>query len=109
DPLTLAAALGSLTTPEASQHIQEMVQFVLAEKKKLYAFFESLSIRYVPSYSNFIYFETGSSLTSQELFDQLARQGVIIRPVLPGSARVNVGTSEENQHFMRAMSVIYKP
>lgn len=103
DPLTMAAAIASLGDPASQKGIESLVEFVIQEKETFYQFLGELGLRYVRSYGNFIYFETGPNHTSQSLFDALVRQGVIIRPVLERSARVNVGTAEENQHFIRAM------
>jgi histidinol-phosphate aminotransferase len=107
DPFSMAAALVAMRRPHLEAHIAEMVEEVLVAKKSFYDLFESLHLKYVPSYSNFIYFETGEKHTSQNLFDALVKQGVIIRPVLPHSARVNVGTDAQNQHFFQAMQKAY--
>jgi histidinol-phosphate aminotransferase len=107
DPFSMAAALVAMRRPHLEAHIAEMVEEVLVAKKSFYDLFESLHLKYVPSYSNFIYFETGEKHSSQSLFDALVKQGVIIRPVLPHSARVNVGTDAQNQHFFQAMQKAY--
>jgi histidinol-phosphate aminotransferase len=60
----------------------------------------------VPSYANFLYVEVGED--SRPLFEQLLREGVIVRPLsgfgASGSIRVTVGTREENQYFAEALS-----
>jgi histidinol-phosphate aminotransferase len=108
DPFSMAASLVAMRRPHLEAHIAEMVEEVLVAKKSFYDLFESLHLKYVPSYSNFIYFETGEQHSSQALFDALVRQGVIIRPVLPHSARVNVGTDKQNKHFFQAMQQAYQ-
>jgi histidinol-phosphate aminotransferase len=54
-----------------------------------------------PAVANFLYVETGGD--GRVLFDQLLRQGVIVRPLggfgAPGAIRVTVGTAEENDFF----------
>jgi histidinol-phosphate aminotransferase len=58
-----------------------------------------------PAVANFVYVETEGD--GRVLFDQLLRQGVIVRPLAgfgaPGAIRVTVGTAEENELFGAAL------
>jgi histidinol-phosphate aminotransferase len=58
-----------------------------------------------PSVTNFLFFEVGED--SRPLFEQLLREGVIVRPAhafgAPGGIRVTVGTAEENEFFAEAL------
>jgi histidinol-phosphate aminotransferase len=58
-----------------------------------------------PSVTNFLFFEVGDD--SRPLFEQLLREGVIVRPTgpfgAPGGIRVTVGTPEENEFFAEAL------
>jgi histidinol-phosphate aminotransferase len=57
------------------------------------------------SVANFLFAEVGEE--SRPLFEQLLREGVIVRPAggfgAPGAIRVTVGTPEENEHFGEAL------
>jgi histidinol-phosphate aminotransferase len=57
-----------------------------------------------PALGNFVYAEVGDG---RALFEQLLRQGVIVRPLTgfgaPGAIRVSVGTAEENGIFAEAL------
>ncbi len=57
-----------------------------------------------PSLGNFVYVEVGDG---RALFDELLRQGVIVRPLAgfgaPQAIRVSVGTPEENAIFAEAL------
>ena len=57
------------------------------------------------SVANFLFAEIGED--SRPLFEQLLREGVIVRPAggfgAPGAIRVTVGTSEENELFGKAL------
>jgi histidinol-phosphate aminotransferase len=59
-----------------------------------------------PSVANFVFAEVGED--SRPLFDQLLREGVIVRPTgpfgAPGAIRVTVGTAEENEFFAAALA-----
>jgi len=58
----------------------------------------------VPSLGNFLYAEVGDG---RRVFDELLRQGVIVRPLAgfgaPDAIRVTVGTPEENAFFAEAL------
>jgi histidinol-phosphate aminotransferase len=58
-----------------------------------------------PSVANFLFAEVGED--SRPLFEQLLREGVIVRPAggfgAPGAIRVTVGTPEENELFGDAL------
>ncbi len=58
-----------------------------------------------PAAGNFVYVETSGE--GRALFEQLLRQGVIVRPLdgfgAPGAIRVTVGTPEENELFGAAL------
>jgi histidinol-phosphate aminotransferase len=61
----------------------------------------------VPSVGNFVYVDVGDG---RALFDQLLRQGVIVRPLdgfgAPEAIRVSVGTEEENLVFGSALGLV---
>ena len=58
-----------------------------------------------PAVGNFLFAEIGDD--SRPLFEQLLREGVIVRPTggfgAPGAIRVTVGLPEENEHFREAL------
>jgi histidinol-phosphate aminotransferase len=64
-----------------------------------------------PSVTNFLFFEVGDD--SRPLFEQLLREGVIVRPTAafgaPGGIRVTVGTAEENEFFGKALGRVLSP
>jgi histidinol-phosphate aminotransferase len=58
--------------------------------------------------ANFVYAETGED--AGVVFERLLREGVIVRPLGPFGAedaiRVTVGTPDENEFFVQALSKI---
>ncbi|HXV02841.1 MAG TPA: aminotransferase class I/II-fold pyridoxal phosphate-dependent enzyme, partial [Gaiellaceae bacterium] len=58
-----------------------------------------------PAVANFVFAEVGED--SRPLFEQLLREGVIVRPTggfgAPGGIRVTVGTPEENAFFAEVL------
>jgi histidinol-phosphate aminotransferase len=61
-----------------------------------------------PPVANFVFAEVGED--SRPLFEQLLREGVIVRPThgfgAPGAIRVTVGTAEENELFASALAQV---
>jgi histidinol-phosphate aminotransferase len=57
-----------------------------------------------PAFGNFLFAEVGGG---RALFDQLLRQGVVVRPLdgfgAPGAIRVSIGTPDENAFFDAAL------
>ncbi len=64
-----------------------------------------MGLEYVPSHTNFVWVRTG--VPSPALVDELARQGVLVRPGhlwgAPEWIRVTVGTEAQNDRFTRAL------
>jgi histidinol-phosphate aminotransferase len=59
-----------------------------------------------PAVGNFLYVELGED--AQPLFDELLREGVIVRPLsgfgAPQAIRVTVGTPDEHEFFASALA-----
>jgi histidinol-phosphate aminotransferase len=65
-----------------------------------------LGLEYIPSFGNFITVRVGKA---PDVFRKLLRRGVIVRPVgggygLPEHLRVTIGTADENERFLAALS-----
>ena len=70
----------------------------------LEAFFENRGVRFLKSCANFILVQTGPR--TAELYTELLKRGVIVRPVksygLPDWMRISVGTEQELKRFFAA-------
>jgi histidinol-phosphate aminotransferase len=69
-----------------------------------------LGLDYIPSHGNFITVRVGKAA---EVYKKLLRRGVIVRPVgggyqLPEHLRITVGTAQENERFLSALSASLK-
>lgn len=68
-----------------------------------------LGLEQVPSQANFILVRVGNG---QEVFKELLRRGVIVRPMegydFPQYVRVTIGTMEENSRFINELRAIIK-
>jgi histidinol-phosphate aminotransferase len=69
----------------------------------------ALGLKYIPSQGNFITVQVGKAA---EIYKRLLRRSVIVRPVtgygLPEHLRVTVGTAEENEKFLAALTAALK-
>lgn len=84
----------------------------LNEKGQLYLYRElsRLGVRFFPTHANFIMMLFADEAEVMELFVQLQRRGVIVRPLsqagIPNGLRVTVGLEEENRCFVSALEEI---
>lgn len=99
--LAQAAAIAALQDEE---FLRQSYDVNRAGLQQLYDGLGRLGLHYIPSYGNFVLIHVGNG---QEVYQQLLRQGVIVRPVgsyaLPEWLRVSVGLETENARFLDAL------
>lgn len=85
---------------DAADEVARRVRLNAQQRGTLYAAFERLGVRFVPSHANFIYVLTDRS---REVFDVLLGEGVIVRDFGNAPAlRVGVGTPEDTEATIAA-------
>jgi histidinol-phosphate aminotransferase len=100
--LAIAAARGAL---KDSEYRDWYVKENAAARKTLFDFYETKGWHSFPSYSNFVFTDTG--LDSKWFFEELQKRGVIIRPgFLWGEQwktwfRISTGTPEQMSYFIK--------
>lgn len=77
-------------------------------KAYLYREFNRLGVPFVPTEANFIFFDAGRD--EKEVFQQMLRQGVIIRGGFgyPTWLRVTIGTPDQNRLFINALERVIR-
>jgi histidinol-phosphate aminotransferase len=104
-----AAQWGALAALEDSYHVRRSLEVNRQGMAFLSREIAQLGLAQVPSCANFILLRVGKG---NEVFEQLLRQGVIVRPMgvyqFPEYVRVTVGTMEENRQFIEALKKIIK-
>ncbi len=95
------AALEALKDEE---HIKYSKQINDRGKKYLYRELASLGLEYVPTEANFIYILVRKN--ANDLYNELLKEGVIIRPIGPQEIRVTIGLPEENRRFIEALKKV---
>lgn len=73
-----------------------------------YEAFSQMGLFYCPSQGNFVFFDTGRD--SELIFEQMLRQGVILRPLknygFPTQIRISVGLPNENEKAIKCLKAI---
>jgi histidinol-phosphate aminotransferase len=99
------AQAGALAALEDKEFLEKTYQNNLAGKRYLYAEFDKLKLDYKKTESNFIFINIKRS--ADELFIELMRKGVIVRPLtsfgLPEAIRVSIGTPAQNESLVAAL------
>jgi histidinol-phosphate aminotransferase len=97
-----AAALASLDAPDELERRRRENAEGLVQLERI---MREHGLEPPKSVANFLFAEVGED--SRPLFEQLLREGVIVRPTggfgAPGAIRVSVGTAEENELFGEAL------
>jgi histidinol-phosphate aminotransferase len=94
------SAIHALTDNE---HIKKSIDINEQGKQFLYRELNSIGIRYVPTYANFIFIPL--DVESKIVYDALLRNGVIVRPVGQKEIRVTIGLPDENKRFVEALKI----
>ena len=99
------AQAGALAGLKDAEHLLASKRMNEEGKAMLYKAFRQWEFSYIESDGNFVYVDTG--MDAKEVFNQLAREGIIVRTLggygLPQSLRVSVGTAEELRAFTMAL------
>jgi histidinol-phosphate aminotransferase len=102
--INAVAQAGALAALEDTAHA-DRTRRVTSRGLKLYArTFRKLGLEFVPSSANFILVRVGDG---QRVFEDLQKQGVIVRPMasyqLPEWIRISMGTPKQNQRCLDAL------
>jgi len=101
------AALAALAD---TQHLDRTVELALGERTRVAANLQSLGLRVAPSKGNFLFFDCGRN--AGELAEQLLADGVIVKPWkqkgYESFIRVSIGSVDENNHFLQAITAALK-
>lgn len=99
--------LTSLYAATAAAGDQDFIRHCKAENRRnrqlVYDAFDKWGVTYVPSETNFIYFETRRF--APDITRLLEKNGILILsyPDQPGYARVSIGTEAQMQHFLEGI------
>tara|TARA_R110001583_G_scaffold67490_7_gene192946 strand:- start:56499 stop:57638 length:1140 start_codon:yes stop_codon:yes gene_type:complete len=106
------------TVLKDTEYLQRSVALNNEGMTYLSHFFTEHHLEFIPSMGNFITVNVGSAADSgasdiksgDEVYQALLQEGVIVRPItgygLPNHLRVSIGTMNENQRFVEALSKV---
>jgi histidinol-phosphate aminotransferase len=102
------AQVAALAALDDDEFVKKTLTLTKEGLAYLYGELDRLSLTYIPTQANFLLINT--PLGARETYEQLLRQGVIIRPMdsygLEDCIRVNVGLPEENARFINALEAV---
>jgi hypothetical protein len=109
-PVHRLAQVAAVAALDDREHALRSIQMVYEGKRYLYKELDKMGLLYVPSQANFVFIDFERD--SNEIFQALLREGIIIRPGktwgYPTCARATIGRMEDNQRFVRALRKILK-
>lgn len=102
-----AAAVAAL---EDTDFLKRVIEENTEGREYLTKEYERLGLEYIPSQTNFIMVNIGRD--DKEVFNQLLRKGIIVRPGflfgMNGWMRVSIGTMEQNKRYIKELEEILK-
>ncbi len=103
---SLAQAAG-LAALDDLEHVRKTRENNFHGRKFLQDAFAQMGLPFVPSFANFILVQVGQG---QQVFDELQKQGVIVRPMggykLPEWIRLSIGTPRENRRAVNTLKKV---
>ena len=91
-------------------HVQKAARLVVDERDRVAGALRALRIAVAPSAGNFLLIEVGAA---SQIYEQLLRGGVIVRPVagygLPKHLRVSIGLPEQNDRLLQLLESVLRP
>jgi len=105
-----AAQVAALAAVNDDEFLKSGIESNRLGKLYLYKAFSDLSLSYISTHANFVMVNLNRN--SQEVFDALLREGVIVRPGIPFGMpdwiRLTIGTPQENEFFIHALKKVLK-
>lgn len=92
------AQIAAITALTDDEFLKEAYDINLKGKDYLYSEFDQLGFTYASSETNHIFVDIKTN--GREMFEELQKRGVIIRPMAGNFIRVSIGTMEENKIFV---------
>ncbi len=106
--VSTAAQEAALAALDDEEHVRRSIEVNAAGMARLRQGLAALPVRVYPSLGNFVLVDLGRD--AAPVYAALLERGVIVRPLrplgLPRHVRVSVGTSEENERFLRTLAEV---
>lgn len=98
------AQVAAIAALEDTDFVKECYEVNVAGKLYLYEALEAMGLTFEKSETNHIWID--ATRNAQEVFIELQKKGVIIRPFMDTWIRVSIGTMEENKTFIETFKAL---
>ncbi len=102
------AQVGAMAALDDTEHLERARTLNRSEMNRIVPEIEKMGCKVTPSQANFVLVDFGREVGP--VFDAMLRLGVIVRPMagygLTTSARVTIGTAEQNDKLLRVMAEV---
>lgn len=98
------AQIAAIAALEDKEFLQKCFDVNVEGKKYLYDEFEKMGLFFPPSETNHIFVDVKKN--GNEVFVEMQKRGVIIRPMGGTFIRVSIGTMEENKKFVEVLKEV---
>jgi len=95
------AQFAALAALEDDDFIKKSYEVNKEGKEYLYSQFNSMKLEYAPSETNHVFVNVGKD--ANEIFIELQKRGMIIRPIVGTWIRVSIGTMKQNEIFIEQL------
>ncbi|HZR47171.1 MAG TPA: histidinol-phosphate transaminase, partial [Candidatus Manganitrophaceae bacterium] len=102
----LPAQQAALAALSDEAHVSRSLKVNREGKAFLCRQFDAMGIAYLPSETNFIYFDLNRDALGRKIYTALLRKGVIIRHFEGAQFRVTIGLPKENRRFVRSLEEV---
>lgn len=104
--VALAGAIATLTKDE--KYYKECIKAIVKERQIITDSLNEMGFQVVKGHTNFVFFNM--PYNAARISQQLLEKGIIVRPCsgwnYPNAIRVTIGTSEDNQEFIRTLKEV---
>lgn len=98
------AQVAAVAALEDEEFLKKAYEVNLEGKKYLYEQFDIMGLKYPPSEANHIYVDVNKD--ANQVFVEMQKKGVIIRPMGGTFIRVSIGNMEENKIFISTLKEV---
>ncbi len=102
--VTTLSQVAAIAALEDIDFLKESYEVNKEGKLYIYKAFEEMGIAYAPSETNHIFFD--AKRDAQEVFVELQKKGMIVRPIFGTFVRVSIGTMEQNKKFIDLLKTV---
>jgi histidinol-phosphate aminotransferase len=105
-PVNRPAQAGALAALDDVDFVRRTLQVNSEGREQYYQAFEAMELTWYPTQTNFIFVDLGRP--AEPPFQAMLRDGVIVRPLTsigePNGMRITIGTAEQNERTIAALS-----